>query len=357
MTLVPGTRLGQYEILAVLGSGGMGQVYRGYDKRLDRTVAIKVLPPDLMANQDRRQRFAREASAIAALSHPHICALYDYGSDNGLDFLVMEYLDGEPFAERLIAGPLPLAQVLRYAIEIADALDHAHRQGFIHRDLKPANVMVTKSGAMLLDFGLAKTRRPATLLEQSPPPIHGAPTQSLTTEGTLIGTLHYMAPEQLEGREADARSDIFAFGAFLYEMATRRKAFDGGSNASVIAAILSVDPPPMMELQPLVPPVLDRVARKCLAKDPDERWQSAHDLKTALEWVGDAASSDSLPVPTPRRRAKWRERVAWTLAAVSLLVSVVAIGFARRTGRDMPRDANPIRFSVVARHYRVRKNR
>jgi serine/threonine protein kinase/Tol biopolymer transport system component len=345
MTFVPGTRLGHYELLAVLASGGMSQLYRGRDTRLDRPVAIKVLPSELMANPDRRERFAREARAVSALSHPHICALYDYGSDNGVDYLVMEYLEGESLAERLIAGPLPLAKVLRYASEIADALDQAHRQGFIHRDLKPANVMVTKSGAMLLDFGLAKTRPCATLLESTPLSIHRAPTQSLTTEGTLIGTLHYMAPEQLEGREADARSDIFAFGALVYELVTGRRAFDGGSHASVIAAILSVDPPPLTDLQPLVPPALDRLIRKCLAKDPEERWQSVHDLKTALHWIEEAGSGEH-PRQSAPARVHWRERLAWSLVALLLVVSVVAISVSRRVGRESGHDAKPISFEV-----------
>jgi len=323
MPLAPGIRLGPYEIVSTLGSGGMGQVYRARDTRLDRVVAIKVLPPDLTTRPDRDERFAREARAVAALSHPHICALHDFGRDNGIDYLVMEYLEGETLAERLIAGPLPLAEVLRYSIEIADALDHAHRRGFVHRDLKPANVMVTKSGAKLLDFGLAKSRPRATFLE-SGPSTPGAATQSLTAEGTLIGTLHYMAPEQLEGREADARSDIFAFGAVLYEMATDRKAFDGQSHASVIAAILSTDPPPMKGLQPLVPPALDRIAQKCLAKDPDERWQSAHDLKTALQWTSDPDRNESRIVATPAR-VNWRERVAWIMCGVLLLATIFAI--------------------------------
>jgi serine/threonine protein kinase len=344
MTFVPGTRLGQYEILAVLAGGGMSQLYRGRDTRLDRTVAIKVLPSDLAANPDRRERFAREARAVSALSHPHICALHDYGTDNGVDYLVMEYLEGESLAERLIAGPLPLAKLLRYAIEIADALDQAHRQGFIHRDLKPANVMVTKSGAMLLDFGLAKTRPRTTLLE-STPSIHGAPTQSLTTEGTLLGTLHYMAPEQLEGREADARSDIFAFGALVYEMVTGRRAFDGGSHASVIAAILSADPPPLTDLQPLVPPTLDRLVRKCLAKDPEERWQSVHDLKTALHWI-EEGSSDEHPGRSVPRRIHWKERLAWIMVGLLSLVSIVAIGVGRRAGRESNRNVDPISFQV-----------
>jgi Tol biopolymer transport system component/predicted Ser/Thr protein kinase len=343
-TLAPGTRLGPNEILSALGSGGMGQVYRARDTRLVRMVAIKVLRPDLTTSPDRRERFMREAQAVAALTHPHICALYDFGSENGLDYLVMEYLEGETLADRLLGGPLSLADVLRHAIEIADALEHAHRQGFVHRDLKPANVMVTKSGAKLLDFGLAKSRPRATFLESAPLPTHRAPTESLTAEGTLIGTLPYMAPEQLEGREADARSDIFAFGAVVYEMVTRRRAFDGGSHASVIAAILTADPPALMELQPLAPPALDRVVRKCLAKDPDERWQSAHDLKTALQWSAEAGSGEH---PGRPPLAQQRDRLGWVVAGVFLVVSVVAIGVGRRD-REPTHDTKPISFVVGA---------
>jgi Tol biopolymer transport system component/predicted Ser/Thr protein kinase len=343
MTLVPGTRLGQYDILAVLGSGGMGQVYRGYDTSLDRMVAIKVLPPDMMAIAGRRERFAHEARAVAALSHPHICALYDHGSENGFDYLVMEYLDGESLADRLIAGPLPLTKVLQYAIEIADALEQAHRCGLLHRDLKPANIIVTKNGAMLLDFGLATTRRGATLLEPTPSSIHGAATESFTAEGTLIGTLHYMAPEQLEGREADARSDIFAFGAVVYEMVTGRRAFDGGSHASVIAAILSADPPQLAEAKPLVPPALDRLVRKCLAKDPEERWQSVHDLKTALHWIEEDSAGGHTGGSAPAHVYR-RERLAWIMVGLLAVVSAAAIGIGRRTAREL--DVSPISFEV-----------
>ena len=245
MSLSPGTRLGPYEITAQIGAGGMGEVYRARDTRLDRTVAIKMLPSHVAANPDVRQRFDREARAISSLNHPHICSLYDVGHQAGIDFLVMEYVDGETLAERLSrsgAAKVPalrVEEVLRYGIEIADALDKAHRQGIIHRDLKPANIMLTKSGVKLLDFGLAKLRG------DSAPVIDGLTrSASLTGQGTILGTLQYMAPEQLEGKHADARTDIFAFGTMLYEMATGKKPFEGTSQASLIAAILEHDPPP-----------------------------------------------------------------------------------------------------------------
>ena len=234
----------------------------------------KFLPAHLADRAELRERFEREARTIASLNHPHICTLYDIGHQDGIDFLVMEYLEGETLAQRLLKGPLPLEQVLQYAIEIADALDKAHRKGVTHRDLKPGNIMLTKSGTKLLDFGLAKLKQevaPANV------PLSELPTANdpLTAQGTILGTLQYMAPEQLEGKEVDARTDIFAFGAVVYEMATGKRAFEGKSQASVIAAILEDDPPPMSSLQPMTPPALDRVVKKCLAKEPDERWQTA----------------------------------------------------------------------------------
>jgi serine/threonine protein kinase/Tfp pilus assembly protein PilF len=281
----------------------MGEVYRAKDTRLDRTVAIKVIAASLGDRPDLRQRFEREARAVSCLSHPHICALFDVGEATlagvGADvarpvaFLVMEFLDGETLAARLRKGPLPIDQVLRYAIEIAAALDAAHRHGIVHRDLKPGNIMVTKTGAKLLDFGLAKaasTRvgpRVSAVGAELAPPTAMVPTQQgpLTSEGTILGTFNYMAPEQLHGREADARSDLFAFGAVVYEMATGRKAFDGVTPASVIAAILEREPESLSQLQPLVPPAFDHLVSRCLQKDPDERWQDARDLLAQLEWL------------------------------------------------------------------------
>ncbi|HEV8608604.1 MAG TPA: serine/threonine-protein kinase, partial [Thermoanaerobaculia bacterium] len=232
MPLTDGTRLGPYELVAPIGVGGMGEVYRAKDTRLDRTVAVKVLPAHLSASAESRQRFEREAKTISQLSHPHICALYDVGHQDGVEFLVMEYLEGETLSERLLKGPLSFDQVLRYGIEIADALDKAHRQGIVHRDLKPGNVMVTKSGVKLLDFGLAKALVPSAASSD----LTALPTQAapVTREGTILGTIQYMAPEQLEGRDADARTDIFALGCLLYEMATAKKAFSGKGQASLI---------------------------------------------------------------------------------------------------------------------------
>ncbi|MGH9391152.1 MAG: serine/threonine-protein kinase, partial [Vicinamibacteria bacterium] len=267
MPLSPGIRLGPHEIIEPLGAGGMGEVYRARDTRLDRTVALKVLPGHLAGNEELRQRFEREARAISQLSHPHICALYDVGHQDGVEYLVMEYLEGETLTDRLAKGPLSTEQLLRYGIQIADALDKAHRQGIIHRDLKPGNVMITKSGVKLLDFGLAKLR--ATAPGGVFSGLSVMPTQtdaSLTAQGTILGTFQYMAPEQLEGKDADARSDIFALGAVLYEMATGKKAFVGKSQASLIAAILDATPPPISTVQPMTPPALDRVVKTCLEK-------------------------------------------------------------------------------------------
>ncbi len=335
MSLPSGSRLGPYEVLEPLGAGGMGEVYRGRDTRLERIVALKILPSHLSASEEVRQRFEREARAISALSHPHICALHDIGREGDTEYLVMEYLEGESLASRISRGPLPLEQVLRYGGEMADALDRAHRQGIVHRDLKPGNVMVTKSGVKLVDFGLAKVAAPAgpgsgiSILQ----------TQvgtNLTQEGTILGTFQYMAPEQLEGRQADARSDIFAFGALLYEMATGQKAFSGASQASLIASILGSHPPAMAAVAPMTPPALDRVVRTCLAKDPEDRWQSAHDVASELKWIAEAGSQAGVAAPVILRR-KNRERIAWAAAAALALVAAAAIaGYVRRAPRPSP---------------------
>jgi serine/threonine protein kinase len=273
--LSPHTRLGPYEIVSSIGAGGMGEVYRAKDTRLDRMVAIKVLPEHLSSNPQLRERFDREAKAISSLSHPHICPLYDVGQQEGVDFLVMEFLEGETLAHRLKKGPLATDQVLQYAIQITDALDTAHRHGVIHRDLKPGNIMLVKTGAKLLDFGLAKVRAAEAAAGMT-----GLPTQTtpLTGEGTILGTLQYMAPEQLEGIEADARTDIFALGAVIYEMATGRKAFEGKSQASLISAIMTSEPAPISTLQPLAPAALDHVVqtlailKRPLVQSPDQRF-------------------------------------------------------------------------------------
>ncbi len=322
MPILPGKRLGPYEILSAIGAGGMGEVYKARDTRLDRTVAIKVLPAHLADRAELRERFDREAKTIASLNHPHICTLYDMGHQDEIDFLVMEYLEGETLAQRLQKGPLPLEQVLRYAIEISDALDKAQRKGITHRDLKPGNIMLTKTGTKLLDFGLAKLKQevaPATRESQLP-----TMKSAITGEGTILGTLQYMAPEQLEAREADARTDIFAFGAVVYEMATGRKAFEGKSQASLIAKILETDPPLISSLQPMTPPALDRVVKRCLAKDPDERWQSANDLTNEWKWVAEGTSAAGTPSATPVDRTRQLRRWALAGGLACLVVAGVA---------------------------------
>ena len=326
MTLANGTRLGPYEILAPLGAGGMGEVYRARDTRLNRTVAIKVLPSHLSSNNELRQRFEREARAISNLSHPYICTLHDVGHQDGVDYLVMEFIEGETLADRLSKGALPTEQVLRYGIQISDALDKAHRAGIVHRDLKPGNIMLTKVGAKLLDFGLAKLHGGDCTIASS---LTSLPTErhSITGEGVIMGTFQYMAPEQLEGREVDARTDIFAFGGVVYEMATGKRAFTGKSQASLIGAILKDNPPPISSIQPMAPPALDRVVRKCLAKDPDERWQSAHDLMDELRWIAEAGSSAGIPPAVGAERKK-RERIAWLALTVLLFVTALTLGIA-----------------------------
>src|SRR5882724_200865 len=311
MALTAGTKLGPYEVLGELGAGGMGEVYRARDTRLDRTVAIKILPEHLSSDPGRRARFEREARTISGLSHPNICALFDIGDQDGVHYVVLEYLEGRNLAERLLKGPLPVSEVLKVGVDIASALETAHRHGIVHRDLKPANVMLTKTGAKLLDFGLAK---PNAALAS--PAAVDAPTlsKSLTEEGVIVGTFQYMAPEQLEGKETDGRTDIFALGALLYEMGTGRSAFSGASRASIIAAIMNSEPAPISAVQPLSPPALDPVVQTCLAKEPDERWQTAHDVRLQLEWIRDAGSQAGVPRVEGRRRRMTSERIAWTSA-------------------------------------------
>jgi len=320
MALASGTKLGPYEIIAPLGAGGMGVVYRARDLRLDREVAVKVLATPFSSDSSLRQRLEREARAVSKLSHPHICTLHDIGQQDGIDFLVMEYLEGETLEQRFSKGPLPPEQTLRYGAEIAEALAKAHKLGVTHRDLKPSNVMLTKNGAKLMDFGLAKQAGPAPLADAL---TEMTVAQSkLTSEGAIVGTFQYMAPEQLEGKEADARTDIFAFGELLYEMATGKPAFTGKSRASLIAAILTTEPLAITQLQSVTPPGLDRLVKKCLAKDPDERWQSASDLATELKWMAESSSQPSAPV-SGVSRPKASERVAWSVAAIALLASVI----------------------------------
>jgi serine/threonine protein kinase len=330
VTVSIGSKFGPYEVTAPAGAGGMGEVYKAQDSRLDRTVAIKVLTNQVADNPDLRQRFEREARAISSLNHPNICTLYDVGHEAGVDYLVMEYIEGETLTERLSKGPMTADELLRVAIQIADALDKAHRQGLVHRDLKPGNVMLTKEGAKLLDFGLAK-------LQMSNGVVAGisgiTQTTPLTGAGSIIGTIQYMSPEQLEGKEADARSDIFAFGAVLYEMATGKRAFEGSSQASLIASILKEQPKPITEIEAVSPPMLDRAIRQCLAKDPDQRWQTAGDLKRALQWIAEGGSQAGIPAVISKRR-RWRERTSWIVAGAAILVAA-AIGTLWLT-RTMP---------------------
>jgi serine/threonine protein kinase/Tol biopolymer transport system component len=345
MTLQSGTRLGPYEILALLGAGGMGEVYRAADTRLNRIVAIKVLPAAVADHPDRRQRFEREARAVSSLTHPHICALYDVGREHDVEFLVMELVEGDTLNQRLVAGPLPLDLALRYSIQIADALDHAHRRGIIHRDLKPANIMVTRSGVKLLDFGLAKSQADSGVMTLSS--LAARPTKTLTGEGTILGTLQYMAPEQLEGRSVDARTDLFAFGAVLYEMVSGQRAFEGESQASLIAAILRAEPPALHRLQPLVPAALDRLVRKCLSKDPDDRWQTARDVMSELLWIGETTTPASVTA-TPAGAAgarRSRKRIAWTATAI-LLASLATLSLVTFATWRSTTEVRPITFDV-----------
>jgi Tol biopolymer transport system component len=328
MALTSGTKLGPYEIVAPVGAGGMGEVYRAKDTRLDRTVAIKVLPAHLSSDPELKQRMEREAKAISALQHANICTLYDIGMQEGTQFLVMEYLEGQTLADRLGKGALPLDQVLKIGTEIAHALEKAHQQGIIHRDLKPANIMLTKAGAKLMDFGLAKPEMSVGAhaigpLTPSTPTMNLASLTSaaspLTQKGSIVGTFQYMAPEVLQGREADPRSDLFSFGCVLYEMITGRRAFEGKSQLSVFSAILEKDPEPISASQPLAPPMLDRVVRACLAKDPADRFQSAHDVAMDLRWIGDSASTGSAK-PSPRLT------IAWLAALLLGFVAVAGFG-------------------------------
>ena len=326
MALSSGARLGPYEIVSALGAGGMGEVYKARDTRLDRTVAIKVLPSEVAGDPNSRARFEREARAVAALDHPHICSIYDVGSVDGTHYLVMPHLGGQTLAARLEKGPLPLDQAMKIAVEIADALDKAHRQGIIHRDLKPANIMLTKTGSKLLDFGLAKLRPKAGPISMSGMTRMATPTPG-TAQGTILGTVQYMAPEQVEGKEADARSDIWTFGVLVYEMATGARPFSGQTAASIIGSILKDDPPRISTRQPVAPSALDRLVSVCLAKDPEDRWQSMADVKRQLEWIvnGDGANEPQLTLPRRRSMA-----AAVTPVVLAAVVGAVGMGLVQR---------------------------
>jgi len=331
VSLEPGQTLQHYRIVDQIGVGGMGEVWRAADDRLDREVAIKVLPPSFADNEQFLVRFEREAKTISSLNHPNICTLYDIGHEDGIHYLVMELIEGESLGHRLRQGPLPIDKVLEIGTQIASALEVAHAQGIIHRDLKPDNVMLTKSGAKLLDFGLAKTGSSGETTLDS---VTSLPTENrpLTEEGSILGTLQYMAPEQLDGTEADARTDIFALGTILYEMATGQRAFEATGRASLIAAIVEREPAPISSIQPLTPPALERIVSVCLRKDPAERWQTAHDVKLGLEWAAQAGSAAGIPVPVTVKR-KNRERIAWATTAVLLLTCLAIAWFALARGR------------------------
>jgi serine/threonine protein kinase/Tol biopolymer transport system component len=339
MSLAEGTCLGPYEIASPLGAGGMGEVYRATDTRLRRVVAIKVLPTRVASDPTRRERFDREARAVSSLNHPHICSLYDVGHQDGLDYLVMEYCEGETLAHRVARRPLPLDQVMRVGIEIAEALAAAHRAGLIHRDLKPSNIMLTATGAKLLDFSVAKWNSPSQAFYESST-VTGC--DDLTAEGALLGTLNYMAPEQLEGRTVDARADIFSFGAVLYEMASGQPPFAGTSRASVIAAILDREPTPLGAVLPLTRPALERVAQKCLAKDPAARWQTADDLADELRWIAGADSRGTATVAKARR-----DRRPWMAAGLfALIVTAAGVAFINARARRPVEPPRTFRFEI-----------
>jgi serine/threonine-protein kinase len=327
MSLIPGTKLGPYEIQSPLGAGGMGEVYRARDTRLDRTVAIKILPEQLSKDPVRKQRFEREAKTISSLNHPNICTLHDIGFQDGVDYLVMECVEGETLAKRLEKGPLPLEQVLKYGAQIADALDQAHRAAIVHRDLKPGNIMLTATGAKLLDFGLAKPTAPL----MSGATLTATVTTPVTQEGTIVGTFQYMSPEQVEGKELDGRSDIFSLGAVLYEMLTGQRAFQGKSRLSVASAILEKEPAPISSIKPLTPPALDHAIRCCLAKYPEERWQAARDLSLELKWIAESGSPAEVAGASITQR-RLGERLAWLGVTAALAVTAIAlgVGFFRR---------------------------
>jgi Tol biopolymer transport system component len=339
-----GTKLGPYEILELLGAGGMGEVYKARDTRLERIVAIKVLPKHLAANTEMRQRQEREARAISSLAHPNICTLFDIGHEDGADYLVMEFLEGETLARRLAKGPIDTADVLCYAIQIAEALDHAQRKGVLHRDLKPGNIMLTKSGAKLLDFGLAKLGDPAPAGDAT-----ATITAAITERGSILGTIQYMAPEQLEGKATDTRADIFAFGAVLYEMATGQRAFEGLSRISVMSAIMERNPPSVSSLRPMAPPALDHFVERCLAKDPEQRWQTARDLMLEMRWIGECGSQADVRTPdTVRRRSRRLTWIAATVAAgVLFLAAVAVLAITNDWFRPKRLEVGPVRFELT----------
>jgi len=343
MPLSPNTKLGPYEIVAPLGAGGMGEVYRARDTRLGREVAVKVLPEHLLQSEQAHQRFEREARSASGLNHPNICAVYDIGTHEGASYLVMELLEGETLAERLVRGPMPMEELLAVAIPLADALDRAHGSGLVHRDLKPGNVMLTPTGAKLLDFGLAKGLDVSAPGDSAATPTMTSP---LTTAGMIIGTFQYMAPEQLEGQEADVRSDLWAFGSILYEMATGRRAFDGKTQASLIASILKEEPPPIPAVATGASPAFDHIVRRALAKQPDDRWQSARDLGAELRWVQSGAAEDAQP--GRQTAAGGAAKIpAWSWAVAALLGVALFVGGWLLHQPEPPPPPEVLRASVV----------
>src|SRR6266446_10065977 len=341
MRLSAGVRLGPYEILDAIGAGGMGEVYRAKDTRLDRTVAIKILPAHLSSDPVRKQRFEREAKTISSLNHPNICVLYDVGQQDGIDYLVMECIEGETLAQRLQKGALPLEQVLKYGMQIADALDKAHRNGIVHRDLKPGNIMLTPAGAKLLDFGLAKPSAPLSSAETLTAATRNSP---VTEQGTIVGTFQYMSPEQIEDKELDGRSDIFALGAVLYEMVTGQRAFEGKSQLSVASAILEKEPATISSLKPLTPSTLERTIKKCLEKLPDDRWQSASDLASQLKWNAEAGLPSSSTAGATGRGLKAAAIYAGLVLVAAIAIALAGLAWWRSS---VPREKSVVRFSIM----------
>jgi serine/threonine protein kinase len=344
--LTPGTKLGPYEIVSPLGAGGMGEVYRARDTRLGRDVAIKVLPQHLSSNPEIRARFEREARTVSSLNHPYICTLHDIGREGSTDYLVMELVDGETLATRIARGALPPAEVLRIGAQVSDALDRAHRAGVVHRDLKPGNIMLTKGGVKLMDFGLARatgmvgtTSGSMTAMTQSP-----TMAQPLTAEGTIVGTFQYMSPEQLEGKETDARGDIWALGCVLYEMATGARAFEGSNQASLISSIMRDQPRAMSELVPMAPPALDRVVSLCLAKDPDDRYQSAHDVRLALDMIRDSSGTTAAGAAVLARPKRSTASLLWLVGGI---VIGAALGFGASRWFTPAPQVSPARVSTL----------
>jgi len=344
MPLSPGSKVGPYEITAAIGAGGMGEVYRAVDTRLGRDVAIKVLPQHL-SSPGFRERFEREARSISSLNHARICTLHDVGHQDGIDFLVMEFLEGQSLADRLKKGPLPPKETLRIGAEICEALEVAHRAGIIHRDLKPANMMLTKSGVKLMDFGLAKAaveaadgKNDGLLLSTAKTLTGGSPMSPLTTAGAVIGTIQYMSPEQIEGKPADVRSDIFALGVVLYECASGKRPFDGQSQISIASAILEKAPEPLSALQPLSPPALERVVNACLEKNPDDRFQSARDVRLELKWISDGLGQVA-PASTPQAKKGVAALILLATAALCALAAGAAFFLSSRE-RPQPRFTN-----------------